>query len=133
MNSKKHSILSVFDAHANVERTLREHSRTCFHVRNDCSPAAGESVPNRIAKFFETRNQNTLAETRAVSWGLLFGSEYVWAPDIGPMLIVCHCKSQFQVGQMAGPMSNGYLESCSILQFETKLSTRSLLRIFHGY
>ena len=133
MNSKKHSILSVFNAHADVERTMREHSYTGFHIRSDCIPSGNECVPHRIAEFFETRNQNTLPKSRVGSWGVLFGSEYIWAPDIGPMLIVCQCKSKIQLGPQAGPEWNGYLENCSILQFETKFSTHSLLRIFHGY
>ena len=135
MKAKTHSIVTVVNAHADVERSLKERSEVdaAPKILGDSLEKLPTSPPNRIAKFYLERNSSVQQATRSVSWGILFGSEYIWAPEIGPILIVCPIKATHSKKAQRVESSNSTLDNCCILQFENQLSTRSSLRIFHTY
>ena len=134
MTVKMHSILTVVNAHADVERSIRE--RTHVDVELQLQTNFNEVEPiqasDRLADLCRHRNATSDQASTTVSWGILFGSEYIWAPDVGPILIVCLNKAidAFKVNSVDS--SYPALVNCCILQFENKLSTRSSLRIFHS-
>jgi len=133
MKIKKHSILSVINAHADIERTMSEESQSNIHIRSDCNIVARKEIPSRIANYFQGCKTNLRRSPKLASWGVLYGSEYIWAPDIGPMLIVCPANGGTALpGEKSNAMGVG-LVNCSILQFETKLRSENSLRIVHVF
>lgn len=135
MKMRVHSILTVVNATADVERTLREDwedgGRSGTQVGAYDQPQI--CSPDRVARFYGGKINGKQNEYGCVSWGILFGSEYFWAPDIGPMLIVCP-NGFTNAGEASSRESNKTtFNNCCILQFEDQLSTRSSLRIFHCY
>lgn len=135
MKDKTHSILTVVNAHADVERSMQERSEVDVdpQMRNETPDQLPSRWPNRIAKFYRGKNDSSKQGSRSVSWGILFGSEYIWAPDIGPMLIVCPTKATNSPKPQPVSTNSPTISNCCILQFENQLSTRSSLRIFHSY
>jgi len=135
MTVKMHSILTVVNAQADVERSIRE--RTDIGVDPQMQSSFAEVQPvkvsDRLTDYLRRKDATSQLSAKTVSWGILFGSEYIWAPDIGPMLIVCPSKAIESSKVNAVDSSNLTLINCCILQFENKLSTRSSLRIFHSY
>lgn len=132
MKVKTHSVLAVVNAHADVERSLRERSEVeaDWQLQDNSSTYVQHSLQNRIARYKKGPGNNE--PSKKVSWGLLFDSEYVWAPDVGPILIVCpnkttNCSKALTVSRSSA------LSNCCILKFVNQLSTCSPLRIFHGY
>lgn len=135
MKVKVHSILTVVHAKAIVERPLREdwEDLDCaqMQIGTNCQPEI--SSPDHVTRFFgKTRNGKQNAY-ESVSWGVLFSSEYFLAPDIGPILIVCPCGFMNADGTSSLASNKSTFSNCCLLQFEDQLSTRSSLRIFHGY
>lgn len=135
MKAKTHSILTVVNAHADVERSFQERSEVDVdpQTRNNTLEQLPSQFANRIAKFYRDKNNSSQQGERSVSWGILFGSEYIWAPDIGPMLIVCPTKATNSSKPLTVTTNSPAISNCCILQFENRLSTRSSLRIFHSY
>ncbi len=135
MKAKTHSILTVVNAHADVERSLQERSEVDVdpQMRDITLDELPSRLPNRIAKFYRGKNNSLQQGGSGVSWGILFGSEYIWAPDIGPMLIVCPTKATNSLKPLPAATNSPKISNCCILQFENRLSTRSSLRIFHSY
>lgn len=135
MKAKTHSILTVVNASADVERCVRE------RVDGDADPQLGENnldqsksrLPSRIAEFKQDNRDSVQSDRLGISWGILFGSEYIWAPDIGSMLIVWQAKTATSPKPPQDDSSRSTLFNCCIVQFENQLSTRSSLRIFHSY
>jgi hypothetical protein len=135
MKAKTHFILTVVNAHADVERSLQERSEVDAdpQIRNRSLDQLPPSSPNRIADFYRNKSRSSQQMKKSVSWGILFGSEYIWAPDIGPMLIVCPAKPTSTPCQQQATSNSSTISNCCILQFENRLSSRSSLRIFHSY
>ena len=132
MKIKKHSILSVINAHADIERTMGDESQSNIHIRSDCNIVARKKIPSRIANYVQ-RKTNPRPSPKLASWGVLFGSEYIWAPEIGPMLVVCPANGDASLpGDKIHTMGVG-LVNCSILQFETELRPENSLRIVHVF
>jgi hypothetical protein len=135
MKAKTHSILTVVNAHADVERSLQERSEVDIdpQMQNKTLDHLPSSPSNRIDEFYRGKSRSSPQVKKRVSWGILFGSEYIWAPDIGPMLIVCPTKATSSTKQLPATSNSPTISNCCILQFENQLSTRSPLRIFHSY
>ena len=132
---KIHSILTVVNASADVERSLRERSEDGDNSQSlmEAYAPSPKSLPNRLAHISGERFDSNLQSSRSVSWGILFGSEYLWAPDIGPMLIVCSSKVVNAGSTPSSASNESAFNNCCILQFANQLSPRSSLRVFHGY
>ena len=78
------------------------------------------------------KNATTQRAPNTVSWGILFGSEYIWAPDVGSILIACLNKAIDASKVNEVDSSYPTIVNCCILQFGNKLSARSSLRIIHS-
>jgi len=134
MKAKTHSILTVVNATADVERSVLERSDSDdpLQIQSNSMEHLPAVLPNRIADFYRDRKDRVQQKTNSVSWGILFGSEYIWAPEIGPILIVCPTNTINQTKKQRVESSSSTLCNCCILQFENQLSARSSLRIFHS-
>ena len=133
MLTRTHSILVIVNALADVERSIRDRSDDGDDLdpRRELGGNLASKNANRMAACDGNRDSQSIQARTLVSWGILFDSEYLWAPDIGPMLIVCPHKESKSLGKNKRA-SNAAFSNCCIVQFETQLSTRSSLRIFHS-
>jgi len=132
MAAKTHSILKVVNAHADVERSIRDRHDVNSHSKANFVEAPVIGDPDRIANL--NRNKTTAAEnaSRNVSWGILFDSEFICASEVGPMLIVFSNTALDSSKPLSVESTKLTISNCCILLFEKQLSTRSPLRIFHG-
>ena len=132
--SKMHSILHVVNAHADVERALHESrdvETASQWLSHGTEPLPDNSI-NCAAHLPFVRNCKTRRLPEDASWGILFGSEYIWTPEIGALLIVCLCEATNFRNSKSDVSTSSTLGNCCILQFKSQLSTCSSLRIIHG-
>lgn len=132
MKVKTHSILALVNAHADVDRSLRERSEVEaeWQIQDNSGENVQPSLQDRTARY--KKGPGNREPSKKVSWGVLFDSEYIWAPDVGPILIVCPNMTTNCASALTGSRSSA-LSNCCILKFVNQLSTCSPLRIFHGY